>query len=135
MRRSIPTVWVYGRCPDAWAELEQPTLPSASLRLDRPQWRDWLEATSVTSFAYPLTDWSAGWIAGFMTVRKERRQRGGWYWTAYHRQGRRLRKIYLGPSSALTLARLEGVATTLLAESRTRGRKEGGKDAPTPVAS
>lgn len=48
-----------------------------------------------------------------MTVRKERRQRGGVYWTAYRRQGRRLCKIYLGPSLSVTKARLREVADRL----------------------
>jgi LuxR family maltose regulon positive regulatory protein len=56
-----------------------------------------------------------GYIDGFMTVRKERRQRGGVYWSAYRRQGRRLRKIYLGPSSVLTKAQLVVVAAHFLA--------------------
>ena len=50
-----------------------------------------------------------------MTVRKERRQRGGAYWSAYRRQGRRLRKIYLGPSASVTEARLREVAARLYA--------------------
>ena len=108
-----------------WAEGEEPTTPSAPIRLDHARWCAWLETRSTTRFAYPLTDRNAGWIAGFMTVRKEPRQRGGSYWTAYHRQGRRLRKIYLGLSSVLTLARLESVAVIVLAERATR---EGGPD-------
>ena len=51
-----------------------------------------------------------------MTVRKEARQRGGRYWSAYRRQGPRLRKIYLGASGAVTYARLEEVVATLLRE-------------------
>ena len=50
-----------------------------------------------------------------MTVRKERRQRGGVYWSAYRRQGRRLRKIYLGPAASVTEARLREVAALLYA--------------------
>jgi hypothetical protein len=106
--------WVYG-----------PGLPESGLRLDRPGWFAWLEASTTRSFSYPLFDWQRGYISGFMTVRKERRQRGGSYWTVYHRQGRQLRKLYLGPSSRLTQARLEAVATTLLTAHQQR---EGGKD-------
>lgn len=124
MRRTIPTVWVYGQGPDMWAEMEELTPSSAPIRLDHDRWCDWLETRSTTRFAYPLTDWNAGWIAGFMTVRKEPRQRGGSYWTAYHRQGQRLRKVYLGLSHTLTLARLEAVATTLWIEGMTqKGRQ------------
>lgn len=97
--------WVYG-----------PGLPAAGLRLDRPEWFVWLEAPTTTSFSYPLFDRQCGYSIGFMTVRKERRQRGGSYWTVYRRQGRSLRKIYLGPAARLTHARLEAVAATLLSE-------------------
>ena len=54
-----------------------------------------------------------GYIDGFMTVRKERRQRGTAYWSAYRRQGQRLRKRYIGRSNALTQARLEQIAAHL----------------------
>lgn len=106
--------WVYG-----------PGLPDSGLRLDRPGWFAWLEAPTTTSFSYPLFDRQRGYISGFMTVRKERRQRGGSYWTVYRRQGQQLRKIYLGSSSRLTRARLEVVAATLLTA---RQQREGGKD-------
>ncbi|MEI7645549.1 MAG: hypothetical protein WCJ55_14845 [Chloroflexales bacterium] len=70
-----------------------------------------------------------------MTVRKECRQRGGSYWTAYRRQGRRLRKIYLGSSPTLTQARLDAVVRTLLAEGRTNeGGNEGGTTTHPPQA-
>ena len=42
-----------------------------------------------------------------------RRQRGGAYWTAYRRHGRSLRKVYLGPTPALTAARLADAARRL----------------------
>ena len=54
-----------------------------------------------------------------MTVRKERRQRGGTYWTVYRRVGGQVRKIYLGPAEAVTAARLEGLAQAWLAEATT----------------
>ncbi|NTW97461.1 MAG: hypothetical protein HGB28_02815 [Oscillochloris sp.] len=107
--------WVYG-----------PGLPEAGLRLDRPAWFAWLDAATTTSFSYPLFDRQCGYIIGFMTVRKEQRQRGGSYWTAYRRQGRQLRKIYLGPAQRLTQARLEAVVATLLREGP---QSKGGNDA------
>lgn len=84
-----------------------------SIPLDSPQWFAWLETPAHVGFSYALFNASQGYIDGFITLRKERRQRGGAYWTAYRRQGRRLRKIYLGPSAALTQARLEEVASHL----------------------
>lgn len=84
-----------------------------SIPLDSPAWFAWLEAPTTASFSYALFNRTQGYIDGFMTVRKERRQRGGAYWSAYRRQGHRLCKVYLGPSAALTQARLEAVATRL----------------------
>jgi hypothetical protein len=46
--------------------------------------------------------------------------RGRSYWTAYRRQGRRLRKIYLGPSLSVTKARLHEVADHLYTDLTTR---------------
>lgn len=115
MSRHTPRVWVYSAGGATWAELEQPTAQTGTIRLESAQWWDWVAASSTTGFAYPILDRRAGWIAGFMTVRNERRQRGGTYWTVYRRQGGRLRKIYLGPARALTRARLDAVAMTLLA--------------------
>lgn len=83
------------------------------IRLDTPAWFAWLEAATTTRFSYALFNRSCGYIDGFMTVRKERRQRGTAYWTVYRRQGQRLRKLYVGPSTALTRARLEQIAVLL----------------------
>lgn len=77
---------------------------SCTIHLDSPQWFAWLEAPENDSFSYALHNHAKGYIDGFMTVRKERRKRGGAYWSAYRRQGRRLRKLYLGTSSSLTAA-------------------------------
>jgi len=50
-----------------------------------------------------------GYIIGVVTVRKERRQRGGMYWVAYRRDGKRLRKVYIGSAAQVTTQRLEGI--------------------------
>jgi hypothetical protein len=84
-----------------------------SIRLDSPQWFAWLEAPDHCSFSYALMNHAKGYIDGFMTVRKERRRHGSAYWTAYRRQGRSLRKVYLGLTSALTAARLAEAALHL----------------------
>lgn len=83
------------------------------LRLDTPAWFAWLEAAPTTRFAYPLFDPAKGYIVGRMTVRKERRPRGGTYWSAYRRRDGHLHKVYLGMAAALTLARLEEAAQSL----------------------
>lgn len=86
---------------------------SPLISLDTPEWFAWLDAPITTRFSYALHNRSQGYIDGFMTVRKEKRQRGGAYWTVYRRCGGRLRKVYLGPSAALTIDRLEEVAIRL----------------------
>lgn len=84
-----------------------------SIRLDSRPWFAWLEAPENCGFAYALHNRTKGYIDGFMTVRKEHRQRGGAYWSAYRRQDHRLHKIYLGPSAVLTAQRLRQVAARL----------------------
>src|SRR6266508_1944299 len=60
-------------------------------------WFAWLDHTACFAFAGQ---------AGQYTARKERKQRGTWYWYAY-----------LGKTAALTLARLEQVAQLLQTRS------------------
>jgi LuxR family transcriptional regulator, maltose regulon positive regulatory protein len=83
------------------------------IRLDTSAWFAWLEAPTTTRFSYALFNRARGYIDGFMTVRKEPRQRGTAYWSVYRRQGQRLRKLYVGPSAALTQAQLEQIALLL----------------------
>jgi len=88
--------------------------PSWSVRLDTPAWVSWLDTDTTTRFAYPLFDARVGYIIGRLSVRKERRQRGTWYWTVYHRSQRHLSKVYVGPSASLTQARLDAIAHSFL---------------------
>jgi hypothetical protein len=97
------------------AAVYAPDLPDGRIRLDTVAWFTWLERPTTTSFSYPLFDPRCGYIRGYMTVRKEARQRGGSYWSVYRRSGGRLRKIYLGRSASVTGAHLEEIARTLLA--------------------
>ena len=62
-------------------------VPSGSMQLDSAAWFGWLAAETTRQFSYPLFDPHLGYIVGWMTVRKERRQRGGGYWVAYRRVG------------------------------------------------
>ena len=103
---------------------------AGTIHLDSPQWFAWLEAPENDAFSYALHNHAKGYIDGFMTVRKERRQRGGAYWSAYRRQGRRLRKIYLGPSASVTQARLSEVAARLYAGEDSREKPTGALSAP-----
>lgn len=102
MAKDIPLV----RC----ATLE---LPFTSIRLDSPAWFAWLEDPANTRFSYAIHNRARGYIDGFMTVRKERRQRGSAYWSVYRRRDGRLRKIYVGASVALTFDKLEEIVLRL----------------------
>ena len=98
MRTKTPTV--------SEGAVYAPDLPGGTIRLDTPAWFSWLEAPTTTSFAYPLFD-------GFMTVRKDRRQRGSAYWSVFRRAGGGMRRVYIGRSVAVTGARLQAIARTL----------------------
>ncbi len=128
MSAKTPTIWrirAFGSATGWRSELERPAGPCVPLHVDSPAWFGWLEEESTRSFCYPLFDASCGYIVGFMTVRKERRARGGPYWVAYRRCQGRLRKVYLGASSRLTHECLETVAQRFLAASQGReARKE-----------
>jgi hypothetical protein len=82
-----------------------------------PAWFAWLE--QVSSFAF------RGQVGSF-TARKERKQRGTSYWSAYRKMQGTLAKKYLGTSRDLTLARLEATAAQLTAG----GGRTLGKSAP-----
>ena len=110
MRTSPPKV------VEIW--IEGPTVPNGSLRLDTPAWFAWLAAPTTTSFSYPILDRVRGYISGYLTVRKETRQRGGVYWSAYRRWEGRVQKIYLGRTECLTLTRLQAAARALGATDR-----------------
>ena len=115
---------------DVTLDCAQPHTPT--IRLDSPQWFVWLEAPENDTFSYALHNHAKGYIDGFMTVRKERRQRGGLYWSAYRRQGRRLRKLYLGTSASLTADCLRQAAARLYASEDPHGERAGALSAPAP---
>ena len=102
MARKTPTVWVAYSGTVSQADLEIPDGTERAIRLESAGWWAWLESATARSFAYPLYDQQAGYIRGFMTVRKEKRARGGQYWVAYRRTAGVVRKIYLGRSADLT---------------------------------
>ena len=110
MTLSMPTI-NQARLYDA-----QPGAPS--IPLDSPAWFAWLDAPTTTRFSYPLFNARQGYIDGFMTARKEKRQRGGAYWSIYRRSQGRLRKVYVGASAALTRARLDQIAADFHRQNR-----------------
>lgn len=99
------------RVSEQW--VYDPAVSDGCIQLDSSAWFTWLAAVSTTRFSYPLYDREVGYIVGFMTVRKERRQRGGGYWVAYRRLGEQVRKVYLGRSGAVTAARLHAIGCRL----------------------
>lgn len=106
-----------------------------TLRLDTPEWERWLEEPTTRSFAYPVYDRHLGYIRGWMTVRKEWRSRGGHYWVAYRRVGKRLCKIYLGRSTEMGQSQLGEAAARFLAmadeaelEASDEGERHGRKE-------
>ena len=105
MAKNIPVV--------SHAILDDPCYTGPRIRLDTPEWFAWLDAPTTVRFSYALHNRAEGYIDGFITVRKEKRQRGGAYWSVYRRRGRQLRKAYVGPSTALTFNRLEEIADDL----------------------
>jgi LuxR family maltose regulon positive regulatory protein len=75
---------------------------------DSPAWFAWLD--QVSSFAFSGK-------SGHYTARKEAKQRGDQYWSAYLAAGEHLTKKYLGKSADLSLARLEHSAEILHTQS------------------
>src|SRR5215471_7354067 len=73
---------------------------------ESPEWFTWLN--QVSSFAFSGK-------SGHYTARKETKQRGDRYWSAYLTTGTQLSKKYLGKTADLTLARLEHIAGLLRA--------------------
>jgi LuxR family maltose regulon positive regulatory protein len=93
------------------ARVEQETListaPAAgSITVGTPAWFAWLESATTFSFSGPT---------GSFTARKEGRARGGGYWKAYRTAHGTQRRVYVGKSADLTLARLNDAAATLAA--------------------
>jgi hypothetical protein len=119
------------RVSEGW--VYDPAVPNSEIQLDTPAWFAWLETEHTRQFSYPLFDPVCGYIVGFMTVRKERRVRGGNYWSVFRREGRQVRKIYLGRSEMLTQSRLAAIAESLRTGQAARGRaraKNGGEAPP-----
>ena len=93
--------------------LDVPGSPGRTIRLESPAWWAWLADATTTSFRYGVFDPARGYRIGFVTVRKETRQRGGQYWVAFRRMNGRLQKRYLGARERLTAACLAAVVATL----------------------
>jgi len=125
MVRKIPTVWVVFSGTVIQADVSLPDGTERAIRLESTGWWAWLEVPTTQSFAYPIYDAQAGYICGFMTVRKETRERGGNYWVAYRRTAGVVRKIYLGRSATLTQRHLaQSAERFLMMDTAVQTRKE-----------
>src|SRR5215212_617736 len=88
---------------------EPPGAPQVAL--GSPVWTAWLEDRATHSFSFEGP-------SGIFTARKERRSGSNEeYWSAYRKQGGKLRKVYLGKAEKLTLARLNEAAARLPADA------------------
>jgi LuxR family transcriptional regulator, maltose regulon positive regulatory protein len=85
-------------------------------------WFAWLDQHTTFAYVTPV---------GSLTVRRDRGQRGGWYWRAYLRRDGRLQRCYLGASAGVTAARLQSAAETLLG-ARGAVRAEQAPSPPSP---
>jgi LuxR family maltose regulon positive regulatory protein len=79
---------------------------AADVVVGSPAWYAWLadDIHRCFHFTHP---------AGAFTARKERKQRGRWYWVAYRQVHGKLYKAYLGKSETLSEAHLCAVAQAL----------------------
>ena len=79
----------------------------ASIVVDSPAWFAWLEDPATRSFSFEGP-------SGTLTARRERRTGSlEGYWTAYRKQGGKLRKVYLGKAANVTVERLDHAAELL----------------------
>ena len=85
---------------------------SQYLKLDTPEWFEWLTRANIFAFACEQ---------GSFTARKEpaSNQRGDTYWRAYRRKEGKLYRVYLGKNAELSLSRLLDTAKQIADQSLT----------------
>ena len=71
----------------------------AKILVGSEEWFSWLMAEQHRGFHFIHP-------SGGFTARKERKQRGQWYWVAYRQVRCKLHKIYLGKAETLDEAKL-----------------------------
>ena len=84
---------------------------AADLAVGSAAWYAWLADDTHRSFHFTHP-------TGDFTARKERKQRGQWYWVAYRQVHGKLYKVYLGKSETLSEAHLCEVAQALAQAAR-----------------
>lgn len=95
-----------------------PIVETQDLRPGNHAWFDWLE--NVTSFAF------ASRFGADYTARKEKMQRGGFYWYGYRSLQGKTVKRYIGRTADLSIARLEEVAVSLRSKPQKKEANEDG---------
>ena len=85
---------------------------SGPITVGTPEWFSWLREVSPSSFSLHKEGLT-------LTFRSEHRGQAS-FWYAYHKQQGRLRKVYAGPSSALTQGHLTAVLTKVTGEVQTK---------------
>lgn len=79
---------------------------SATLEVGSALWFEWLKAEEHCTFHFSHS-------TGGFTARKERKQRGDYYWVAYRQMHNKLHKTYLGKSASLTTHHLCDASSAL----------------------
>lgn len=87
---------------DGWLLIN---LGSYRVRVDSPEWLEWLHQHDSFSYATP---------SGLFTCKKEKRTRGSSYWSVYKSVQGKTKKAYLGASEELTLDKLQTITQQLL---------------------
>jgi LuxR family transcriptional regulator, maltose regulon positive regulatory protein len=104
------------RTPLVEAGLLRESQNPETIAIDTPAWFAWLAEERHCSFHYVHPD-------GEFTARKERKQRGQWYWVAYRQVHGKLYKSYLGKSETITADHLaEAIGHLAEAEARSPSR-------------
>src|SRR5262245_22466974 len=94
------------RTPTVSAGMLHESFGAVDLAVGSAAWYAWLAEDIHRSFHFTHP-------TGDFTARKERKQRGQWYWVAYRQVHGKLYKAYLGKSETLSEAHLCEVAQTL----------------------
>ncbi len=90
-----------------------------TIRLNSPQWWEWLESEDVVAFTF---DCDHG-IKNYRARKEEIKGKSGKFWYAYKRHDKTLRKRYIGKSEELSLEKLEAIAYDLLTPVKSRESK------------
>lgn len=126
---SKPSVWFFprGQKLQKQSEVSGETC-NQEIEVGSEQWFQWLELPDSSSFNFRVSPHLSG-VSDY-SARRETRDRGGNYWSAYKRVRGKLRKLYLGKSEELTAEHLESIGRQfleLVSQSEVTQQKLGNK--------